>query len=155
MDSLSLDTLGVIRDYVGKESYLHFGILSRDFDKLWNDFPKKTRALTKDTTMDFLVYSFNSGLKKSFTILETIAKIGRLDLFILCRAINCPWSRKVSSRAASHGNLDILKWSRLHGCLWDRNVAIQSAKYGHLEVLKWARSQGCATSLRSSPLQNF
>ena len=69
MDSLSLDTLGVIRDYVGKESYLHFGILSSDFDKLWNDFRKKTRALTKDRSMDVLVYSFNSRLKKSCTIL--------------------------------------------------------------------------------------
>ena len=57
MDSLSLDSLGVIRDFVGKESYLSFGILARDFYELWDYYPKYTRALTKDTTIVFLTHA--------------------------------------------------------------------------------------------------
>ena len=54
--------------------YAFFGEVSKDWRSAWGELPKITQAITADTSISQLRWSFDGGLIKSPIICELIAE---------------------------------------------------------------------------------
>lgn len=151
------------------DQYVFFASVSRDWRNAWGDLPKLTQAVTADTSVSQLHWSFFVGLKKVGVISERIVEHCGVDILqcasyhgcvltfpacvkavalerieMIAWALNDDWSLRdhLCSAAATAGSLRILKWARAKGCSWYGTCA-SAAGSGRLDILRWARSEGC------------
>lgn len=138
--STGADITSYLAEFVDDEQYLFFAMVSREWRVAWGQRrPKVTRAVTSDTTLPQLLYSFECGLGKSSTVCDAAAAIGRLDLLQCARSFGCPWG-SVCSKAAAGGHLNILKFARANGCPINWTTYRAARRKGHANILSWART---------------
>ncbi|CAM9839972.1 unnamed protein product, partial [Laminaria digitata] len=69
------DVLTLLAELLSNQ-YSFFAEVSKDWRDAWGDNPKTTQAITADTSVSQLQWSFDGGLKKTLVICERIAEHG-------------------------------------------------------------------------------
>lgn len=136
--------IGCVLEFVDKENYLFFGVVSRAWLHAWHFRPRRTRPVTLDRSASQLLQLFECGLSRSVAVCSAMARLGNLQLLQWALLNRCPWNAWVTCEAAAGGHLNVLSWAVTNGCPWNSSVCAAAASGGHLEVLRWARDNGCA-----------
>jgi len=168
MNYINMDTMSVIKDFVGDEEYLTIAPLSKNWGIIWGISPRTTRAITKHTTIDKLIlYMKTRDLSVAETlgryesqrnIMERIASVGSINLLEFLKNYNFVWDeQRILQAAAMCGQLHTLKWLQKHHCLFGHNrergtlehlrannleesIAIGASMGGHVDILEWGSS---------------
>lgn len=164
------DVMALLAQLLSNQHAFFAGV-SKGWRNAWGDFPKTTRAITADTSVSQLQWSFDNGLEKRPTVCERIAEHCGLEVMrcaysngcnlpdIACfKAVargkfamvqwaldqeNSCWREVLCKAAAAKGKLFVLMWARGNGCPWDGTVCREAAGTGRLDILQWARSEDC------------
>ena len=136
------DVLGVVRSFVGDESYISMATVCSYWNKSWNlsTISRHTRAITSATTPDMLTYAFRYGLKPTEDVMSKSASLGRLDLVKICAEFKCPFGINVSNSSSEHSQ--VVEWLVENDCPMDYTICIAAAGQGEISILKWAMSMG-------------
>lgn len=105
-----VDITSYLAEFVEENRYLFFALVSRGWRTAWGRRPTVTKALTTDSSVSQLLYSFECGLGRSAAMCDTAARLGRLDLLQIARARGCPFGLRTSANAAEEGHLELLKF---------------------------------------------
>ena len=122
---------------------LHFVSACKGWKACWGDRPSVTRAITSDTSIAQLRFSFDCGLTRSGKFSTACAASGRLDLLAHARASGYGSDEETCAAAAAAGSLPILEFLRANGCKWNDSAFLDAAEHGHLDVIKWLLLNGC------------
>lgn len=157
--NLNLDTLNIIKDYIGDEEYVSVAPLSRHWNCVWGSSPKTSRGLDNFTTLEkFGLFSRTRAPKEGRTttdLISEVVSVGRLDILeAMVKAMvgnNLAWDvKEVCSVAAASGHLHILKWAKensgLSGddlyCTIVKNSVIGGGGEEHWHILEWVVENG-------------
>lgn len=97
--------------------YAFFGGVSKDWKNAWGQQPKTTQAITPDTSVSQLQWSFTDGLVKG---------------------------PNICLRVAEYCSIDVLGFASFNGCSLPMEVCFKAATRGHLEMTQWALGQNCS-----------
>ena len=100
--------------------------VSKEWRNAWGDFPKSTQAITADTTVSQLQWSFDGGLKKVAVVCERIAEHCDVGILQYANSKGCPVSRRAFFTAAARGNFEMIQWALGENCFW-RYMLCQAA----------------------------
>ena len=123
--------------------HVFFAGVSKVWRSAWGDLPKTTQAITAETSVSQLLWSFDGGLEKNPTVCEHIAEHCGLDVLQCAYSNGCALPEIACFKAAARGKLDMIQWAVHEDCRWDIVVCKAAAAGGNLRVLKWARANGC------------
>lgn len=137
------DIISHVAEFVQDNQYLFFASVSKDWRSRWGQRPKVTRAVSADTSVVQLRYSFDCGLQRSQRVSEAAARLGKMDLLLSARARDCGCDETTCAAAAAAGGLRILEFLRAKGCPWGDMTYFHAAERGHLDVLKYALANRC------------
>ena len=132
-----------LAEFVPPDQFLHFVSACKGWKACWGDRPSVTRAITSDTSIAQLRFSFDCGLTWSGKFSTACAASGRLDLLAHARASGCGSGEETCATAAAAGSLPILEFLRAKGCKWNDSAFLDAAEHGHLDVIKWLLLNGC------------
>lgn len=75
---------------------------------------------------------------------ENAVFLGTLDMLICLRAVDCPWSERVTTIAAREGKVDCLRYACYNGCPVTAEATNTAARWGHLHCLQFLHEEGVA-----------
>jgi hypothetical protein len=90
-----------------------------------------------------IIRSVCSHFIKKQEFINSVAKLGYLNIMQWACENGCNWDSQICFNAAQGGHLEVLKWARENGCDWNSSTCSNAAQGGYLEILKWARENGC------------
>ena len=143
-----------IKTFTG-EDYLNFGTVCKCINRLWEKNTKMTQAITKYTTCDQLIESFEMGLKKTKNIPSLCGGVGRIDLIQLSSLNGCElYYDEICQKAAGAGEIGVVRWCIEYDMMnFEYISCIKAAKNGHFEIVKLFtmqdRSRSRSSSIRS------
>ncbi|CAN0588116.1 unnamed protein product, partial [Laminaria digitata] len=79
-----------------------------------------TQAITADTTVSQLQWSFDGGLGKSKKVCKRIAEHCGLDVLMCAHSNGCELTEKACFKAAARGNIEMVEWGigKNYGWRW-------------------------------------
>src|SRR5580698_3081438 len=80
-----------------------------------------------------IIRSICSNFIKKEEFINSVAKLGYLNIVQWARENGCDWNSSTCSYAAKGGHLEVLKWAHENGCDWDSSTCFHAAREGHLE----------------------
>ena len=89
------------------DQYGFFASISKEWRDAWGDLPKRTRAITADTSVSQLQESFDGGLKKQPIVCDHIVEHCDVAILQFAHSNGCRLSEKAFSKAAARGKLEI------------------------------------------------
>ena len=167
--STNEDVMTLLAELLSNQ-YAFFAGVSKAWSKAWKGLPKTTQAITADTSISQLQWSFDAGLRRRPMVCQHIAEHcgveimqyahsvgcdvplnacfpaaarGTLDMIIWALDQNGGWRKDLCRAAAAGGNLRILQWAHANNCPWDSTTCREAAGSGHIDILVWARSENC------------
>ncbi|CAN0110981.1 unnamed protein product, partial [Laminaria digitata] len=123
--------------------YAFFAGVSNHWRNAWGELPKTTQAITADTSVSQLQWSFEGGLTKSPMICERIAEHCSVDILWCAYCHGCDIPLEACFKAAARGDLQMIRWALDQNCGWRDVLCRAAAAGGSLHILKWAREIGC------------
>lgn len=133
--------LDCIIDFIDTESYLYTGPVSSTWNEAWGTRDKKTRCITKYTTLNQLDYAIQNGKNKN-TICEQSSLLARPDLFERALSHGCPLGQS-KDFAFKTGDMKMIK--KLSNLFPRDDLGfVRAIKHPHEHVLDWLSSKrGC------------
>ena len=146
-----------------------FAGVSKEWRNGWENLPRLTQAITADTSVSQLQWSFDSGLRNRPMLGIHIAEHCGVDCLKCAHSNGCGlpngacfntpvkgnletiqwalgdnrfWRQLFCEAAAAGGSLYFLQWAQAKDCPWD-NTYSAAAGSSHVEILQWTRSEGC------------
>lgn len=113
LDHLNMDTMSLIKTFVGGDEYISVAPMSKDWKNVWGSSPKMTRAINGHTSR-MKLHLFIATRTSNTLYINDIARGGRLDF------VKFHWDPSVAKEAAI-------------------SAGVSAAVGGHVHVLEWIR----------------
>ena len=137
------DIMTLLADLLSNQ-YAFFAEVSRDWRNACDHLPRLTQAITADTSVSQLEWSFDSGLSKFGMVSERIAEHCNTELLRFAHSNGCVLFAEACYKAAARGDLEMIEWAIDQNSGWRYVVCRAAAAGGHLHILKWAHDINCS-----------
>lgn len=137
------DVMTVLANLLSNQ-YVFFAGVSKDWRSACGHLPKLTQAITADTSVSQLQWSFDCGLSKGAMVSERIAEHCNIEVLQCAHSNGCVLFAEACYKAAARGDLEMIEWAIERNRGWRLILCRAAAAAGDLRILKWARDIGCS-----------
>ena len=123
--------------------HVFFAGVSKSWRNTWGDLPKNTQAVTADTSVSQLQFSFDGGLRRRSRLCKLIANRCGLEVLQCAHSNGCELPYEACLKAAARGKLEMVQWALDDKSWWRDSLCDAATAGGSLRILQWAKYNGC------------